>query len=208
MKFYKNRSFLSSLVLLVLFLLLAYQYKNLVDFDGIVSAFIQDLRSDQLTEFFIFITYIGSFYISFPLVIVVATYCFFSKKIWAGIMVIVNLFGVRYLNGTLKDFISRERPGAEHLVEVGGLSFPSGHAMNSAAFFGFLAFLIWFYAKENNNGIWFYVVGLIALILLIGISRVYLGVHYPSDVLAGFIAGTVWLIICVKLFGLLAIRKS
>jgi undecaprenyl-diphosphatase len=202
----RYKTFLFVLLLVGGFLLLAFQYKNLVHTDGIVLTYIQDLRSDDLTEFFIFITYIGSYYISYPVVFIVSVYCLVNKKIWAGIMVLVNLFGVRYLNGTLKEFFSRERPGVTHLVDVGGLSFPSGHAMNSTAFFGFLCYLLWYYGKKNDKNYSYYILGMIGLIFLIGVSRTYLGVHYPSDVIGGFIAGSVWLIICVKLFRI-TVRK-
>jgi undecaprenyl-diphosphatase len=202
-----DKTIFSVLFLAGLFFLLAFQYKKLVGFDGIVSNYIQELRSDELTEFFIFITYIGSYHISFPVVVVVSAYCLLNKKIWAGIIVYVNLFGARYLNGMLKETFSRDRPDAGHLVDVGGLSFPSGHSMNTAAFFGFLCYLLWFYGRKSSKNYIFFIAGIIGLILLIGISRIYLGVHYPSDVLGGFIAGGGWLLISVKLFRMIVVRE-
>jgi len=77
-----------------------------------------------------------------------------------------------------------------------GLSFPSGHAMSSVTFFGLLIYYV--YRKQKNPGLRFlFICMLVALILMIGLSRVYLRVHYASDVLAGFCAGIIWLIIAI-----------
>ena len=79
------------------------------------------------------------------------------------------------------------------IIEESGYIFPSGHSMASMAFYGFIIFLVWKYVKTNKK--WIYTIVLSLLILLIGISRIYLGVHYASDVLAGFILTLAYLII-------------
>jgi membrane-associated phospholipid phosphatase len=195
-----NRSFFLIVLLGGVFLLISHHYKHLVNIDDVVSIYIQDLRSDRLTESFIFITYLGSYYVSYPLVLICSIYCLVNKKILTGLFIFCNFTGVRYLNEFLKEYFSRERPGAEHLVNVSGLSFPSGHSMNSTAFLGFLAYLLWHYAKKSGRDVQLYLYGIILLILLIGMSRIYLGVHYPSDVIGGFAAGGVWLVISIVLF--------
>jgi undecaprenyl-diphosphatase len=109
-------------------------------------------------------------------------------------------------NMILKRFIDRARPGIEHLVSVETLSYPSGHAMSAMAFYGFVIYL--FYHFKMNI---FLKVGailvLFVLILSIGISRIYLGVHYPSDIAGGFIAGFIWVIFCILLFDLIEVFR-
>ena len=103
---------------------------------------------------------------------------------------LVNLF--------LKDYFARERAAVNVMVEVSGLSFPSGHSMGSMTYFGLLAyFVVRSKQRPLKKASWIAVFGLV--ILSIGLSRIYLGVHYPSDVLAGFLAGAVWLVLCMSL---------
>jgi undecaprenyl-diphosphatase len=100
------------------------------------------------------------------------------------------------LNELLKDLFARPRPPVDfHLTQVSHMSFPSGHAMLSAIIYltlaAFLARLV------QPRALKLYFVGLASLLsLLVGVSRVYLGVHYPSDVLAGWTAGFAWALVC------------
>ena len=102
-------------------------------------------------------------------------------------------------NIALKRVINRARPEAEHLVSVATLSYPSGHAMSAMAFYGFLIYVC--YKMKINIWIKSFLMFLfIFLILAIGISRIYLGVHFPSDIAGGFIAGFIWVIFSIILF--------
>lgn len=93
----------------------------------------------------------------------------------------------------LKEVVQRERPAESiRLVSETGYSFPSGHSMVAMAFFGFLLWMVLHYEKDRIVKV-FCTLGFAAVILLIGLSRVYLGVHYASDVLAGFCVTVVWL---------------
>ena len=100
------------------------------------------------------------------------------------------------LSGTLKQFFFRARPEiVPHLVQVTSASFPSGHAMNSAFVYLTLATLL--ARAQQGRLVRIYLMSVaITLTLLIGISRVYLGVHWPTDVLAGWSAGAIWAAIC------------
>lgn len=104
-----------------------------------------------------------------------------------GSLVLYNMFKVIY---------HRDRP-SNHRIGIKGYSFPSGHAMMSSSFYGFMMYLAW--KKIPYKGISLLIsFNLLALILLIGISRPYLHAHYPSDVLAGYAAGVFWLISSVS----------
>lgn len=100
------------------------------------------------------------------------------------------------INVGLKNCFHRLRPDSLPLVTESGFSFPSAHAMVSICLYGAIAFLVWKYAASRRTR-WFVTLGLGLLTLSIGISRIYLGVHYPSDVTAGFAAGGLWLILCI-----------
>jgi undecaprenyl-diphosphatase len=109
-----------------------------------------------------------------------------------ALLVVVTLAGAGLLNWLLKFSFARVRPASFFDYPLpGSPSFPSGHALYAISVFGGLAVLLT--ARVRNRllqlAIWFVA---ISLILLVGFSRVYLGVHYPSDVLAGYAIGTIW----------------
>ncbi|BBB92564.1 MAG TPA: phosphatase PAP2 family protein [Methylomusa anaerophila] len=110
----------------------------------------------------------------------------------------LSFAGGAVLNYVLKNLFERARPDAFHLVAAAGYSFPSGHAMVSLCFYGMLAFLL---ARTVSSWRWryFLVIVTVLLVIAIGISRIYLGVHYPSDVVAGYTGGTMWLMFCISL---------
>ncbi|MEO8089094.1 MAG: phosphatase PAP2 family protein [Gemmatimonadales bacterium] len=126
---------------------------------------------------------------------VVAAVAFIIKGWRRGaLLVVVTLAGASVLNGLLKFSFARVRPAAFFDYPLpGSPSFPSGHALYAAGVFGGVAVLLSsrLHSLPLQIGIWLVS---ISLILLVGISRVYLGVHYPSDVLAGYTIGTIWVI--------------
>ncbi|MBA3259376.1 MAG: phosphatase PAP2 family protein [Gemmatimonadales bacterium] len=119
----------------------------------------------------------------------------FLARGWSrgALLVVVTLAGAGLLDGGLKLFFGRERPDAffDSYPSPTTFSFPSGHALFATAFFGGLAVLLRARLRQASLRL---AVGLaaVSLILLIGFSRIYLGVHYPSDVIGGVAAGTVW----------------
>ena len=131
-------------------------------------------------------------------VIVIATIIsiilFVKKKKLIVLLTWINLGCCALLNQILKRIIQRPRPTGDRLIEEDGYSFPSGHSMISAAFYGFFIYLI-FKNVKNKYLKWGSISLLSLLICLIGISRIYLGVHYTSDVMAGFVISISYLVI-------------
>lgn len=119
-----------------------------------------------------------------------------NKKIAQHIM--LNLAMAFVLNNILKEIFARERPKhVMHLVQENGYSFPSGHTMVGAAFYGLIIYLIYKNVKDKKIKI-ISVTFLSILILLIGISRIYLGAHYATDVIGGLIFAAIYLFIYIK----------
>ena len=115
------------------------------------------------------------------------------RRLWltAGLVAAATIAG-SIVSGLAKHWVGRPRPElVDHLVQVGGLSFPSGHATNSAIVYLTLAGLV-AQVERSRAARSYTIVVAVLLVGIIGISRVYLGVHWPSDVLAGWCAGTAW----------------
>ena len=157
----------------------------------LVSTF---LISDFATPIAKFITNFGG-----EIFIIILTVVLFvlikNKKI--GISIISNLVIITAINQILKRIVQRPRPTEYRIIEETGYSFPSGHSMVSMAFYGYLIYLIYKYVK-NKYLKWISIILLSILICSIGISRIYLGVHYTSDVLGGFFISISYLIIYIS----------
>ncbi|MDQ0173171.1 phosphatase PAP2 family protein [Paenibacillus tundrae] len=150
----------------------------------------------QLFPFTSFITALGSFKIS-ALAAIGFTFLFFLQRIprfyFYGYALLGSFAIMWTLNTGLKEIFQRSRPELEHLLVVHGYSFPSGHAMISMGFYGML-FVIWAIERQlrtSRPGI--PILCGIIFVTLIGLSRIMLGVHYPSDVFTGFMAGLAWI---------------
>ena len=114
-------------------------------------------------------------------------------------LIILTILLLVVLNQLLKRLLQRPRPTEFRIIEENGYSFPSGHSMVSMAFYGYLIYLIYRFVK-NKYLKWISIVLLSLLICLIGISRIYLGVHYTSDVLGGFLISISYLVIYISAF--------
>lgn len=109
-----------------------------------------------------------------------------------------SLIFITLVNQSLKMIFQRERPIGYRLIQMNGYSFPSGHAMVSMAFYGLLICIIYHLVKNKKQRNILITINMI-IIFLIGISRVYLGVHYLSDVLVGYSLSIIYLLILIKL---------
>lgn len=141
-------------------------------------------------------------------VISLTTILFFvikDKKI--GISIITNLGIVTILNQIIKFIMQRPRPTEFRIIEETGYSFPSGHSMVSLAFYGYLIYLIYKYINNKHLKRTLIII-LSVLICIIGMSRIYLGVHYTSDVLGGFLISFAYLIIYIELVNKFVLEKN
>jgi len=179
----------------VIFSLLAYSVLKLENdqFDFLVFDKVSAIESDNTTRFMQAITFLGNHKFLIPVNLLLIIYFLFIKKHkWYSIKIPVVAIGGVLLMFILKNLFNRPRPLIPLLEPVKGLSFPSGHALMSMSFYGLLIFLVWENVK-NRALKWTLTTLLLLLILLIGFTRIYLRLHYFSDVLAGFAAGIIWL---------------
>lgn len=175
---------------LLIFVLLGYVVKfypdQLVGFDSSIQTLVRGGLPLLLTTFFAHLTVMGD---TLTQVLWVALFSglFYFWKNWRAEAALVLASGslAGMLIPLFKLLYGRVRPGLPHLVEAGGYSFPSGHATGALLIFGSLLIV----ASQRLDKGWQKVLiqtSLIALIILVGLSRIYFGVHYPSDVLAGY----------------------
>ncbi|MBD2233535.1 phosphatase PAP2 family protein [Phormidium tenue] len=132
--------------------------------------------------------------ITIPVLIVVGGILIYRDRAIAALVLAIGLSGSWLLNGVFKSFFRRERPDLwSSSKRPMDYSYPSGHAMSAISFYGLLA------AVLTSLSIPLEITATLALLLTLGVgfSRVYLGVHWPTDVLSGWVAGGIWLGVCV-----------
>lgn len=175
--------------------------------DEQILLFVETLRVEWLTNIMLFFTTVGSVKVTRPLTFTVALFLLLKRKNLEMLFILLNFYSIRMFNRLLKNGFERERPSFDPLVEANGYSFPSGHAMNSTAIYGlFLLFwLIHYPSFPYRKQI---AVLTASLILFIGLSRVYLGVHYITDVIAGFLIGMIWIYSIIKIYGAFRQKSS
>lgn len=193
----KNLRWIVLFICLVIFLDLAEDVFNKEIMNGdiigykLVSTF---LISDFATPIAKFITNLGG---AIFLITLTISLFILIKNRKVGISIFSNLVIVTVLNQLLKNILQRPRPTEYRIIEETGYSFPSGHSMVSMAFYGYLIYLIYKYVK-NKYIKWISIVLFSILICSIGVSRIYLGVHYTSDVLGGFCISISYLVIYIS----------
>ncbi|MFF3023739.1 phosphatase PAP2 family protein [Gottfriedia sp. NPDC057948] len=195
LKYSLSIAFLISLLSLFGFGLMALLVSNhsIYHFDSTVINLIQGLESPVITSFMKIITFLGS---SVFIILLSISILYFLYKVLNHrselILFIAALIGSNILCVLLKLFFHRARPDLHRLIEISGYSFPSGHATNAMTVYGILTFILWRNIRTKSGRSLLIITSLI-MILLIGISRIYLGVHFPSDVIAGYFTGGFWI---------------
>lgn len=204
-----------SVIPFLVFAIIGYtQIADITTLDYQVGSFFYALREPMRTTIAIWITRLADREAQTIVTIVVTLVLLLMRKwrtgLWYGLTVLI---GADFLNSFVKNIFQRVRPEEiEHLVEQGGYAYPSGHAMGSMIVYGGILFLLLQYLNSKRRTAttvkWLlsFFIGL--LILAIGLSRIYLGVHYPSDVIGGFSLGLAWLLVSIAGLGLLFTQRE
>lgn len=164
-------------------------------FDTAILLALQRIHTPWLDQFMLGATVLGEPTLLVVVTLSISTVLIVGRKRADGITLAIAALGAAGLNMLLKNVFARARPELwQRIVDVRYYSFPSGHAMVSLVIYGLIGYLMATNLKVKS--IW--VSGLTALLIgIIGFSRLYLGVHWPTDVIAGYAAGLVWLITCI-----------
>lgn len=202
-----NFLFMLSILCLVLFVLLANTYDStfVKHFDIQIIKSIQGLEHPYITSVMNYFSFIGDTIqvIIISICILFILYKVFHQRVELILFTIV-LIGSTALNVLLKDYFQRDRPAFYQMVIVENFSFPSGHAMAALSLYGIIGFLLWRHIPKQSGRI-----ALITLkaifILIIGTSRIYLGVHYPSDIVGAYLISGFWLMLTI--WGFINIRE-
>ncbi len=161
--------------------------------DDSLGAYLHDLSSPALDNAMWFASLVGSLTVIGPLFVAVTSWLLWLHRRREALFLTVALLGGVALNQTMKAFFHRPRPVLPWAEVIPEYSFPSGHSMNSFVFYAALALIAWV-VLGRGKGIAAFCAATV-LVLAVGASRVYLGHHYFSDVLGGYSAGLLWLLI-------------
>ncbi|MET1177517.1 phosphatase PAP2 family protein [Peribacillus simplex] len=186
-------------LLLFFFLMQEVQSGKPLTFDTYFTKLISVSENTFSFTFFKSIIYLGkSKFIGFGSLLCVLYLWIIKKDYWTMAIFSIGMAGGDVLNEWIKNHIKRVRP-ENHLMEIAGFSFPSGHAMVGLIFFSMVAYLIMKEIKGNSLK-WAVGIGFVSLILLIGVSRIAMKVHFPTDILAGFALGAAYILTLFNLY--------
>lgn len=163
--------------------------------DSWISDAIISLRFNEATLFFKQLTLYLNLYV---LALVVTIIAAFGPGRHPALSLTLNTAAAFLLNEVLKVLFARERPVGSRLITETGYSFPSGHSLLAMVFFGFIIWLIWQALRDRTVWKWFLTIIFAFIIFSVGFSRVYLGVHWMSDVIEGWAVGFLWLMFFIK----------
>ena len=183
-------AFVALLALTFLLLSFAVHTPQLLRMDRAVTLEVQDAGNDGLTRLARGFTFLGNIPVLIAVALAAAVFLLYERRPRAALLSVATLLSLP-LNYLIKELIGRPRPDGELinvLLPTVGLSFPSGHAMGSVMVYGFLAFLAWVHvAAPGPRRFWTVTLALVPL--GVSLSRVYVGAHWLSDVIGGWVAG-------------------
>ena len=177
-------------------------------FDQAVSSFLTNIFSENSHPFFKLLNLIGSSIGIGITALIAVAFLWMKKNDYLSMSLLaITISTGSLLNKGVKNLIGRPRPETEHLVYVKSLSYPSGHAMMTTILYLLLAYFIARYI-HTQTGKWITLFFILVVILLMGISRIVLQVHFPSDVVAGYAFGYIWVFIGVFVYELILNKQS
>ncbi|TRZ54430.1 phosphatase PAP2 family protein [bacterium] len=193
-----------TLPILIIFIILSLVASFIPHFnlDLLISEKIQSINSPIFTKVMWFISTVGNLPLMVAIVGVTCLLLYIFKLRVEAIIISLATAGSSLSGSFIKMLVDRPRPGTD-LVRVStwlsDKSYPSGHVLAFTVFFGFLLYLL-FKKTKHKTGEILPAILLFLLIAAIGISRIYLGVHWASDILGGYLFGTLWLILAIRLY--------
>lgn len=180
---------------------------HLRDADRFIAAYLYNIRNETTAEWIYLFTRMGSSPMVLFLSSVLTLALFYKRRFSAWIALFSALIASSISAYAGKVYYKLPRPHDLAWYEEFSYSFPSGHATIAMAFYGILFYFLVLYVKNTKLKLSFAFIGFI-FILSMGFSRVYLGVHYLSDVISGFLIGFVWFLFSVTLLGWLDFRNE
>lgn len=182
------------------YLAASIQSDAIVYFDKVVISFVQGWEAPWLTTIMTFFTWVGSAFVVTPITIIVFLLLYFRwKKHAQAYLLVFVIVGTVSLNTLLKLYFKRERPEIHRIMDATGFSFPSGHTMMAFSLYAILGFIAWRIINTKAGAVML-ILFVIFMTCIIAISRIYLGVHYPSDIVGGLFASGLWLTISIALY--------
>ena len=183
---------ITSLLFIILSILVATNITT--KFDTLIHSYILNIRTNNLTKILTVITNLAgaSFLLALTILLII-----FMKNKKIPIYMFFNLVFAFIINELAKNIFLRSRPIGINLIDETGLSFPSGHSMVGLSFYGFIIYILIKNMKNKKLKNTFIIL-LILLIITIGFSRIYLGVHYFTDIIGGFLLAIIYLNIYIK----------
>ncbi len=173
---------------------MVFEDKN-TSFDEQVFSLINPYINSRNTRLMQFITFFGSHFFLLPANIILAgIFLFIKKHRWYSLKIAAVSITSTAVMFLLKGLLQRQRPLVPVISNVHGYSFPSGHSFSSLVFFGMLGYIV-FRTMKNKWIKWLLMLCCFGAALLVGFSRIYLKLHYTSDVIAGFCLGIIWLLL-------------
>ncbi|WYP25623.1 phosphatase PAP2 family protein [Alkalihalobacillus sp. FSL W8-0930] len=190
-----------SLISLSLFILLAFTYEHsfFQQFDVFIVEHVPNVRADWITSFMLFLAWLGGTKVIAALTLLLIVFLAIWQRRWTAVLPpLLIMGGTAILNMTLKEWIGRARPEINFLIEQPGYSFPSGHTMAAVSFGGLCIYLIYHYVDRRIVRRLSIVIAFI-LFVLMGISRMYLGVHFLTDILGGTLFSLTWIMLSITI---------
>ena len=174
--------------------------ESIAHFDSAVIEFVQGLEAPWLTSIMKVFTWIGSGYVVTAIALVGFIVLYFVLRYrHQAFLLLTVVTGSILLNKALKSYFKRERPEIHRILDANGYSFPSGHSMMAFALYAIIAYIAWRNLKTTMSRVAL-VLFTALMIIIIGTSRIYLGVHYPSDVVGGFAVSALWVTIAISVY--------
>ncbi|EDL66549.1 PAP2 family protein [Bacillus sp. SG-1] len=176
--------------------------------DQAVGEFVSSINTSTISSLMGYITEAGAVIWLAVGTFILTAYLFFTKRSnWFIIFLLINMFGISALTKGLKLLFERERPEVLSQYDGTGFSFPSGHTTGAVALYGYIIYLVGRSHLTNmSKSVW--IAFLSIWILAIAASRIFIDVHFFTDILAGLAIGLLWLLVCIFSLETLLVKKG